>query len=388
MCDRLVEIRQYGEEGSLESLKAEAPCTDATGIDEEWKEAERRSGRNRTCQVTRYLRDLKGQVTEVIDALGQREQYAYDGKGQLLSKLDKEGFLTKYAYTKQGDLSRIQYADGREVKLSYNPLRQLTLVQDWLGETKITPDALGRATAVQYPDGREVSYTYGKSGERTGITYPDGRTVSYGYDEQARLSEMKEGDRVITYGYDAFGRLAQKKLPNGTESAYTYDSKGQLTELVHRDREGVSDRYTYLYDLTGNKTGITKERRGLEAESGAYAYGYDALGRLSQIQKDGKLQTRYEYDAFGNRVLKEDRAGRTTYCHNALNQLITEIREEGSAEMVLRKAYQYDKRGNLTRITENGQITHQYAFCGARRTPMRFRADAVRSITDALNRLL
>ena len=30
----------------------------------------------------------------------------------------------------------------------------------------------------------------------------------------------------------------------------------------------------------------------------------------------------------------------------------------------------------------------QAAFCGARRTPMRFRADAVRSITDALNRLL
>ena len=28
------------------------------------------------------------------------------------------------------------------------------------------------------------------------------------------------------------------------------------------------------------------------------------------------------------------------------------------------------------------------AFCGAQRTPMRFRADAVRSITDALNRLL
>ena len=318
--------------------------------------------RNRTSQVTRYLRDLKGQVTEVIDALGQREQYAYDGKGQLLSKLDKEGFLTKYAYTKQGDLSRIQYADGREVKLSYNPLRQLTEVQDWLGETKITPDALGRATAVQYPDGREVSYTYGKSGERTGITYPDGRTVSYGYDEQARLSEMREGDRVITYGYDAFGRLAEKKFPNGTESAYTYDSKGQLTELVHRDREGVSDRYTYLYDLTGNKTGITKERRGLEAESGAYAYGYDALGRLSQIQKDGKLQTRYGYDAFGNRVLKEDRAGRTTYRHNALNQLITEIREEGSAETALWKVYQYDKRGNLTRITENGQMTQQYVY--------------------------
>ena len=202
-------------------------------------------------------------------------------------------------------------------------------------------------------------FIYRKSGERTGITYPDGRTVSYGYDEQVRLSEMREGDRVITYGYDAFGRLSEKKFPNGTESAYTYDSKGQLTELVHRDREGVSDRYTYLYDLTGNKTGITKERRGLETESGAYAYGYDALGRLSQIPKDGKLQIRYGYDAFGNRVLKEDRAGRTTYCHNALNQLITEIREGADP---VNKSFAYDKRGNLTRITENGQMTQQYVY--------------------------
>nr|WP_143449655.1 RHS repeat protein [Lachnoclostridium sp. An76] len=60
--------------------------------------------------------------------------------------------------------------------------------------------------------------------------------------------------------------------------------------------------------------------------------------------------------------MKEDRAGRTTYCYNALNQLTTEIREEGSAETVLRKAYQYDKRGNLTRITENGQMTQQYVY--------------------------
>jgi len=46
------------------------------------------------------------------------------------------------------------------VKLSYNPLRQLIEIQDWLGSTRITPDALGRAEKVQYPDGREVSYTY------------------------------------------------------------------------------------------------------------------------------------------------------------------------------------------------------------------------------------
>ena len=196
----------------------------------------------------------------------------------------------------------------------------------------------------------------GKSGERTSITYPDGRTVHYGYDEQMRLSELKEGDRVITYGYDPYGRLAEKKFPNGTETTYAYDSRDQLTELVHTDREGILDRYTYLYDLTGNKTGITKERRGLPEESGAYTYGYDALGRLSEIQKDGQMQTRYGYDAFGNRVLKEEGTGPTLYRHNALNQLVAETKNG------LEKTYRYDKRGNLTLIMENGQTIQQYVY--------------------------
>ena len=288
--------------------------------------------------------------------MGQKETYTYDKKGQLLGKLDKEGYLTKYAYTKQGDLSGIQYADGREVKLSYNPLRQLTEIQDWLGSTKITPDALGRAEKVQYPDGREVSYTYGKAGERRSLTYPDGKTVFYGYDEQFRLSELKEGDSIITYGYDPVGRLCEKQFPNGTKTTYRYDRKDQVTELVHRDKEGILDRYTYLYDLLGNKTGITKERRGLEQESGSYTYGYDALGRLSEIQKDGKVQTQYGYDAFGNRIWKEESRERTSYQYNDLNQMVSERQGE------IRKEYGYDKRGNLTSILENGTWKKQYVY--------------------------
>ena len=350
VCDRLIEIRQYGAEGSLKEE------VEGSGMDTDLLEAEKQNGRNRLCQVTRYTRDLRGQVTETMDALKQREVYTYDKKGQLLSKLDKEGYLTKYAYTKQGDLSGIQYADGREVKLSYNPLRQLMEVQDWLGNTKITPDALGRAQKVQYPDGREVSYTYGKAGERKSITYPDGKTVFYGYDEQLRLSELKEGDSIITYAYDPMGRLCEKQFPNGTKTTYAYDRKDQLTELVHQDQDGILDRYTYLYDLLGNKTGITKERRGLEQESGSYTYGYDALGRLSEIQKDGQMQTRYGYDAFGNRTWKEESGERTSYQYNVINQMVREKHGE------LLKAYSYDKRGNLTGIQENGAWKKQYVY--------------------------
>ena len=242
------------------------------------------------------------------------------------------------------------------MKLSYNPLRQLIEIQDWLGSTRITPDALGRAEKVQYPDGREVSYTYGKAGERRSITYPDGATVFYGYDEQFRLSELKEGDSIITYGYDPVGRLCEKQFPNGTKTTYRYDRKDQLTELLHQDQEGILDRYTYLYDLLGNKTGITKERRGLERESGQYRYGYDALGRLSEIQKDGEIQYRYGYDAFGNRTWKEESGEQTSYQYNALNQMVSERQGE------IRKEYGYDKRGNLTAILENGAWKKQYVY--------------------------
>ena len=353
-CDRLTEIRQYGAEGSLKG------DTEVSGMDEALLEAEKKNGRNRVCHITRYTRDLRGQVTEVTDALGQKEAYTYDPKGQLLGKLDKDGYLTKYAYTKQGDVSRIQYADGREVKLSYNPLRQLIEVQDWLGLTRIQNDALGRATKVTYPDQKEVSYTYGKAGERRSITYPDGRTVYYGYDEQLRLSELKEGDRVITYGYDEQGRLKNKQFPNGTSTTWKYDEKSQLTELIHRDTEGILDRYTYTYDLVGNKTGITKERRGLIEESGTYTYGYDPLDRLESIRKDNVLETQYRYDAFGNRTGKESRERQTSYQYNALNQLInlTDQSQEGTS----RETYLYDRRGNLSKVIRDGTVKNRYVY--------------------------
>ncbi|RGQ56604.1 RHS repeat protein, partial [Mediterraneibacter gnavus] len=101
---------------------------------------------------------------------------------------------------------------------------------------------------------------------------------------------------------------------------------------------------------------MPKERRGFEQESGSYAYGYDALGRLSEIQKDGKVQTQYGYDAFGNRIWKEESRERTSYQYNDLNQMVSERQGE------IRREYGYDKRGNLTGILENGAWKKQYVY--------------------------
>ena len=48
----------------------------------------------------------------------------------------------------------------------------------------------------------------------------------------------------------------------------------------------------------------------------------------------------------------------------------------------------YDKNVPITPDNVLKRRIKDIAFCGAQRTLMRFRADAVQSITDALNRLL
>jgi YD repeat-containing protein len=333
-CDRLIEVRQYGEfnEKTLD------------------------------YQVTKYERDINGQVIAAIDPLGQKETYQYSKRGELLQKIDKEGYLTKYSYTPQKDVKEIQYADGRKVKFSYNPLRQLQQIEDWLGVTKIENDAGGRATCVTYPDGKEVSYKYGSHGERKSITYPDGKTVYYGYDEHLRLSQLKEGDNVISYGYDQKGDLSYKKFPNGVETNYQHNYKGQITALVHKDPEGILDAYRYHYDHVGNKVSIEKQRRNLAEESGIYSYDYDAMGRLSQVKKDDILKSVYDYDSFGNRISKLEYgvAGGTqtiSYCYNALNQLIHKVDKNTGEE-----TYNYDRRGNLSQVIRNGQIQNEYLY--------------------------
>lgn len=310
--------------------------------------------------VIRYERNLKGQVEKVIDALGQIESYTYDANGQLVEKTDKQGFVTGYGYTVLGDVNYIRYADGREANLSYNPLRQLTEVKDWLGVTKIENDALGRTTKVIQPDGKEISYTYGKVGERTSLTYPDGRCVYYGYDENLRLSELTDGNTVITYDYDENGRLIEKNFPNGIHTSYRYDENGRIEELLHADKKGVLDSYCYTYDLVGNKTGIEKQRRGLAEESGNWTYAYDGLGRLFEVRKDGELHTTYGYDAFGNRIYENGKKGESHYTYNALNQLISQ--KDMLENEVKETGYRYDPRGNLIEILENGIQKHFYNY--------------------------
>ncbi len=322
-------------------------------------------------RITEYERDAFGQVECVRDALGGEERFRYDALGRMIEKTDREALVTTYAYTADGRPESILYGDGSRAELEYTPLRQLAVVRDWLGETRIERDRQGSPVSIRDHNGRTVRYEWGSMGQRQGMTYPDGTMVSWTYDSLLRLAEMRrtaEGKDAlwVRYHYDTQGRLAEKTNSGGYRTKWDYNESEFLDELSHEDASGILDRFRYAYDAMGNKTTVWKERKGLPEESGTYRYGYDELQRLNDVEKDGKLLRRYRYDIFGNRVGMEDygRETKSLSKYDALNRLLEQeiwedISDSGS---VVHKTYTYDGRGNLTGEYQDGELLHGYVF--------------------------
>ena len=319
--------------------------------------------------LTRYERNGLGMIETIIDPLGLMEHYTYNQTGQMIVKLDKEGYETRYNYTKTGELSEISYADNRSVVFQYNALKQLIEVKDWLGTTKVELDEAGRPRKITDYKGREIGYEWSKFGERTGIVYPDSRKVSYEYDELSRLSRLIYEGQEITYHYDKEGRLMEKCFLNGIITNYQYNSMGLLSCLTHKADGNILERYDYEYDLAGNKTEIIKQReiplltkhlteemcKILKEENGVYSYRYDKLDRLIEVYKGAERLRNYNYDAFGNRIKKQEGMVINFYKYNAANQL---LEARGSEE----ERYQYDRRSNLTGIVKGGKADTEYLY--------------------------
>lgn len=353
VLDQLIEMKQLGGNGVVND-------TDLNIIE----------GRvtDEIVRTITYKRNILGQVESVTDALGNTERYWYTLTGQIAKKLDKDGYLTKYNYTNQGNVNQIEYDDGRQIFMSYNPSGQLVEVDDWLGKTSIEVDSFGRATKITNHRGEVVKYTYGKGNERRSITYPDGKVINYHYDQVLRLSQVQDGEQYTNYIYDDYSRLIEKQYPNGVITKYGFNEINQLESLTHsktgkdyreKDYVETTDQFYYRYDILGNKIEIKKFRngRGAESTTGRFEYQFDKLNRLTKVMQEHDTLRSYKYDAFGNRTKMFEKDKSTSYTYNALNQLIVSHDNQGNTN-----EYLYDGRGNLSKTYKDKELTHQYHF--------------------------
>jgi RHS repeat-associated protein len=282
---------------------------------------------------TAYAYDTRGNLTQKTDAAGKPEQriteYRYDSYGQTLGTTKKGGPVTlpngnavtipdattTYEYDTQGNSSKITDAEGNATQYQYNIIGAVTLATDAKGQTwKATYDAKGHLLTRTDPLNQTLTASYNKVGERT---------------------QLKDAlNSTTAFAYDARGRLIQTTDPLGNTRKQEYDAYDRPTAEIDEAGNRIRE---IAYDLDGRLT-QTKDGNG---NATAYVYGADGAA---------PLPTQIRFPTFTRELVYDSRSRNT------------ETRDILSATAILVTKNAYDKKGNLTQITDKNGNPTQLAY--------------------------
>jgi RHS repeat-associated protein len=235
--------------------------------------------------------------------------------------------LTRYAYEELSKLASVVDADGGEHSFVYDAARSLLAKQDANEHlTTYGYDPLNRRTD-------EWQHLDAHARVRSRDSVPDASV------EGPASPATEAGALHWHVAYDANGNPAERTDPRGVTVVSTFGVLDRLEsetypEPVLRVAYPYPLSTSYLYDGNGNVEQVT-ERKRVDASTVAEEVTdptCDALGRLESEQRyDGKVVA-YEYDAKGNRtrVTDPDEVA-TSYTYNAQDRLATATTPAGQA---------------------------------------------------------
>lgn len=217
------------------------------------------NGRSPQLHLTEFIRNRRGEITAIKDALGREETWERDkADGETVSGTGKQpaGQPTRFPPVPE------------EIK------------QELMEQFSHIHDGTGRITGIRFPGNIRAEFTYEGPAvrvlayyrgeellDRFRCTYgQDNRletaeiyrkdlpkasgTYSYSHDKSGRLVKVeKDGKPYHAYGYDGFGNRIYS-MEEGVETTYSYDVLNRLTGMT---RDGV--RTEFCYDENGNVTG-------------------------------------------------------------------------------------------------------------------------------------
>ncbi|WP_437724681.1 PAAR-like domain-containing protein [Sorangium sp. So ce861] len=330
----------------------------------------------RVEQSVEYRYSKARNLAAVVDALGNVEEYEYDGADRMTVARLKNGARFQYTYDDEsGRCVRTWGPDGlHEVELYADERTQTTRAESeepkiytWdddglvtreetttgvlLGEreydeddfvleerngagdaTRFERDARGNLVRVVDPAGNATAWTY--EGDlpvkRIG---PDGLETLYTHDARGNLIEIQYSTGV-TYkvSYDDRGRLCSIEGPEGPVVRYEYDARHNV--IAETDARGA--RTTFEYDTLGRPVSMT------DALGRVARIAYDRMGRPIEIQRPDGTVARQAYDAQGNVARVTDALGQAT-------------------------AMEYGGTGVLTRITQPDGQTWSFRYTSTER---------------------
>ncbi|NWL90478.1 hypothetical protein DMN77_23300 [Paenibacillus sp. 79R4] len=316
--------------------------------------------------ATRYTYTPSGQVETITDPLGNTKRYSYDAEDRLISEQDAAGAVTRFEYSEAGRISQIIDPLGRPVAYTYDAAgRQLT-VTDAEGRTvlSLAYDAAGNPLGVTDGLGHTTRHRFNAMHQVVERTDAAGKVTEYRYDAAHRLQEVIEEDVArYTQSYDGENKLTSYTDANGNTTQLRYDRSGLLVEEANAS--GGSRRYTY--DERGWMSGRSNARdqettyqydaagQLLQAkdEVGRIQFGYDGDGRLISAT-EGEASTSRQYDAAGRLVESTDVWGHSIrYGYDVVGRLTQLTYPDGKVV-----EYRYNLAGELTEVRDwKGRVT-------------------------------
>ncbi|WP_035081231.1 putative Ig domain-containing protein, partial [Aphanizomenon flos-aquae] len=277
--------------------------------------------------------NAQGRVNEVVDIYGQSTTYTYDATGErLLSVSDVSGAVS-YTYETEGAkanaIKSITYPDGTQSLFEY--------------------DDLGRVTKESLNGGEQtLKYSYDSTGGVT-VTDANNKSTQVLLNDRGQVAETKDAlGRISRFSYDSKGNLTQVLAPDSSNAKFTYDSKGNL--LASTDALGQSVQFAYdsRYDQIKSVT---------DQKGNAINYTYDDKGNLGSIgYADGSKES-FTYSDKGDVTVSSNRRGQQiSYTYDSRGLLTKKAFADGTSA-----AFEYDVRGNLTKATDaDSSVTYGY----------------------------
>ncbi|WP_133648435.1 RHS repeat-associated core domain-containing protein [Paraburkholderia flava] len=345
-------------------------------------------------KTTRLVYDARGALARITDAAGNATAYEADPIGRVTAVVAADGARQAFRYDTVGRLVEVVDANQRSTRYELNPRGLLTARTDAAGRVvRFGYDGAYRIATLTNENRENYRFAYDRNDQVVRETGLDGIGRTYEYDacgHGIRTTDAVDTSSALVTAYerDALGRVVAKDV-DGLRWLYVYSNTGQLkkAETWNRSRSGLSlqNRVELAYGPRGEVTG----ERG---PMGALGHRYDELGNrvatalqdgrtinwlyygsghLHQINLDGMVVTDIERDDLHREISRTQGKLASRYGYDAIGRRTAhDVRAVGASfesnEMLLQKQWQYDPVGEVLKKTHllHGETRYRYDATG------------------------
>jgi RHS repeat-associated protein len=308
---------------------------------------------------TTYCANVLDEVEQTVDASGNATESSYNPLGNLISTT-----AAAPGTGESGDVESLDYDEtgqnlecvvtGTSSKTSSCPTRpdKSALVTSYSYKDNDNPFFV---TKTENPEGHSTfaCYNHGEQAESEGHKCPASEA------EQPAESLQNENDPLsseneLKFSYNKNGTIKSSTDADGHETKYEYDEKGNLKKIIPPAGSGIEPT-TITVDADSRPHIITDGAGHIETIT------YDKDDRITEIAYTGTgtaKTVKFEYDADGNLIKREDPTGTTKYTVDPLDRITKEELPGG-----LSNSYEYDDASNMTAFTDGGGKT-EYKYNG------------------------